>query len=137
MKIPANLKPYLSNTEYVWYGPTITFTAVLTNNAGVAYSSLSTQEQTITFNQTADMTMIQSRQTLQATASSGLAVTLTSNTPAVCSIVSGQVNQVASGTCSITASQSGESLTYNAATPITRSFTISKVNQSVSVGGVP
>ena len=137
MKIPANLKPYVSNTEYVWYGPTITFTAVLTNNAGVAYSSMSIQEQTITFNQPADMTMVQSRQTLQATASSELEVTLTSNTPAVCSIVSGQVNQVASGTCSITASQSGELPTYNAATPITRSFTILKANQTVSVSGVP
>lgn len=137
MKIPANLTPYISNTEYVWYGPTITFTAVLTNDAAVAYSSLSIQEQTITFNQPADMTMVQNPQTLQATVSSGLAVTLTSNTPAVCSIVSGQVVQVASGTCSITASQPGQSLNYSAADPVTRSFIISKVNQSVSVGGVP
>jgi|GEM_PF-1366005 len=137
MKIPANLTPYISNTEYVWYGPTITFTAVLTNDAAVAYSSLSIQEQTITFNQPADMTMIQNSQTLQATASSGLAVTLTSNTPAVCSIVSGQVVQVASGACSITASQPGQSLNYSAADPVTRSFIISKVDQSVSVGGVP
>lgn len=29
MEIPANLTPYISNTRYVWYGPTITFTAVL------------------------------------------------------------------------------------------------------------
>ena len=138
MKIPANLTPYISNTEYVWYGPTITFTSVLTNDAAVAYSSLSIQEQTITFNQPADMTMVQNPQTLQATASSGLAVTLTSNTPAVCSINgSGQVVQVASGTCSITASQPGQSLNYSAATSVTRSFIISKVNQSVSVGGVP
>lgn len=138
MKIPANLTPYISNTEYVWYGPTITFTAVLTNDAAAAYSSLSIQEQTITFNQPADMTMIQNLQTLQATASSGLAVTLTSNTPAVCSINdSGQVVQVASGTCSITASQPGQALNYSAATSVTRSFIISKVDQNPSISGVP
>ena len=113
------------------------FTKGIANDAAVAYSSLSIQEQTITFNQPADMTMIQNLQTLQATASSGLAVTLTSNTPAVCSIVSGQVVQVASGACSITASQPGQSLNYSAADPVTRSFIISKVDQSVSVGGVP
>ena len=137
MKIPANLKPYVSNTEYVWYGPTITFTAVLTTDGASIYSSLSAQEQTITFNQPADMTMVQSPQTLQATASSGLAVTLTSNTPAVCSIVSGQAVQVGSGTCSITASQPGQALNYSAATSVTRSFMISKVNQIPSISGVP
>ena len=131
MKIPANLKPYVSNTEYVWYGPTITFTAVLTTDGASTYSSLSAQEQTITFNQPADMTMVQSPQTLQATASSGLAVTLTSNTPAVCSIVSGQAVQVGSGTCSITASQPGQALNYSAATSVTRSFII---HQTVEVG---
>ena len=137
MKIPANLKPYISNTEYVWYGPTITFTAVLTTDGASTYSSLSAQEQTITFNQPADMTMVQSPQTLQATASSGLAVTLTSNTPAVCSIVSGQAVQVGSGTCSITASQPGQALNYSAATSVTRSFIISKADQSPSISGVP
>lgn len=45
---------------------------------------------------------------LSATASSGLAVTFSSNTPQTCTVVDGKLVPVAPGECSITASQAGD-----------------------------
>ncbi|MFM5904280.1 MAG: beta strand repeat-containing protein, partial [Microbacteriaceae bacterium] len=58
-----------------------------------------------------------------ATSSSGLTVTLTGNSNTYCTISGGVVTGVAAGTCSITASQAGDS-TYAAATSVTRTFTV-------------
>jgi uncharacterized protein (TIGR03437 family) len=58
-----------------------------------------------------------------ATASSGLPVNLSSTTAAVCSIGGTAATIVAAGTCSITASQTGNA-NYPAATPVTQSFTV-------------
>ena len=62
-----------------------------------------------------------------ATASSSLPVTYQSNTPAVCTIVSGKIHLVAGGTCSVTATQAGGDsgdTVYAAAPPVTQSFTV-------------
>ena len=136
MKIPASLTPYFSNTRYMWFGPEITYTAILTGES-ISYSSLSTQSQNITFPVLSSMTTLQTSQTLSATASSGLNVSYASNTPTICSVSGQQVTRLISGTCSITASQAGKTLFYDAATSVTRTFTISKVNQTVTTSGVP
>ena len=73
--------------------------------------------QTITFAKPANKTLAQSPLTVTGTASSGLAVSFTTTTPAVCS--SGGTNGatitlLAAGTCTVTASQAGNA-TYNAA----------------------
>jgi len=61
---------------------------------------------------------------LLAQASSGLAVSFTSNTPNVCTVGSANtITAVATGACSVTASQNGNSL-YSAATPVTSAFTV-------------
>jgi len=66
---------------------------------------------------------------LPATASSGLPVTFTSSTTAVCTITTGGVvHLVAPGTCAIVADQAGNA-SYAAADSVTRSFTVT--------GGVP
>jgi sugar lactone lactonase YvrE len=65
--------------------------------------------------------------TLGATASSGLPVTLVSTTSLVCSVHGYVVTLVSAGTCSITASQTGNS-TYAAASPVTQSFTVYAAN---------
>lgn len=63
---------------------------------------------------------------LNATASSGLAVTYTSSNPAVATISGNKVHIVASGSTVITASQAGNS-NYNAAASVTQDLTVSYV----------
>ena len=63
-----------------------------------------------------------------ATASSGLAVSLTSSTTGICTVSGLTITPLAIGTCTIVASQSGgtiSSTTYGPATSVTRSFTVS------------
>ncbi len=71
--------------------------------------------------------------TLGATASSGLAVTYVSQAASVCSVdnTAGTALLIASGTCKIEATQTGDS-TYAAATPVTVSFTVSKNPQTIT-----
>jgi len=61
--------------------------------------------------------------TLAATASSGLPVTFTSLTTAVCTVSGTTANLVAGGTCTIQASQAGNGA-YAAAMPMSQSFTV-------------
>lgn len=73
--------------------------------------------------------------TLTVTASSGLPVSLTSATPAVCTNAGATVTIVAVGTCSITATQAGNT-NYNAAAPTVVSFTIGPASQIITFGGI-
>lgn len=57
------------------------------------------------------------------TASSGLAVTLTSTSPQVCTVTGNLVTLVASGTCTIVANQAGNS-TYAPAPTVTQTFVV-------------
>jgi hypothetical protein len=64
---------------------------------------------------------------------SSSAVTYVSNTPLVCSIVSGnQLHIITAGDCTVTASQAGDG-NYNAAADKTSTLSISKANQSVDL----
>jgi len=67
---------------------------------------------------------------LKATASSGLPVTFTSNTPTICTVVDGSVVPVATGECSVTATQDGDS-TYTAAAPAQQLFNILPHTQAI------
>jgi hypothetical protein len=67
-----------------------------------------------------------------ATASSGLAVSVTSTTLAVCTVDGFDVSLLAPGTCSLTASQSGNTQ-YKAATTVVRAFTVTKVTQTITI----
>ena len=64
--------------------------------------------------------------TLTASATSGLAVTLTSITPSICSATAA----LSVGTCSIAATQAGNA-NYSAAAPVTQAFNIGRANQSI------
>ena len=82
--------------------------------------------QTITFIPPGNLAVGAAPVILNATATSGLNVTLTSNTPNVCSVsgIAGYVVMpLMSGGCSITATQAGNQ-TYAAAAPVTQSFTV-------------
>lgn len=64
------------------------------------------------------------------TASSGLPVTLSSLTPSVCSVTGNVVTVLARGTCTLQATQAGDA-TYAPADPVTRSFSITKRDQTI------
>jgi hypothetical protein len=79
--------------------------------------------QTITFKSPTSMVISQKTQSLSAFASSGLEVELTSQTPNICTVANQKVHAVANGTCSIRASQSGDSMN-SPAIDIIKSFTV-------------
>ncbi len=87
--------------------------------------------QTITFAALPGVTYGAPPLTLTATANSGLTVAFASDTPAVCSVTGTGVTVLAAGTCSITATQSGNS-SYTAAAPITQTFTVNKAVLTVT-----
>jgi len=62
-------------------------------------------------------------QTVSATTNSGLAATLSSLTPSICSMSGTTVTAIANGTCTIAANQAGNA-TYAAAQQVTVSFTV-------------
>jgi hypothetical protein len=89
-----------------------------------AVKSNAKSDQTITFNKPADKQLGALPFALSASASSGLPVSFTSNTPGVCTVGGNTVTLIAIGTCSITATQDGNAL-INPATPVTQSFNVS------------
>lgn len=78
--------------------------------------------QTITFPPLADTALDATAPVPTATASSGLPVEYSSDSPGVCT-VSGAITMLAAGTCSITARQPGND-TFLPAEPVTRSFQV-------------
>ena len=66
--------------------------------------------------------------TLNIASSSGLPVTFTSNTPTICTVSGATVTPISAGTCTVIASQSGDSA-YEAAAPVTLTFQISSQSQ--------
>lgn len=72
------------------------------------------------------------------TASSGLTVTLTSNTPSVCTVTDGEVTLLATGGCTVAADQAGNA-TYASAAQVTQTFTVTPVllAQSITFETIP
>jgi hypothetical protein len=113
-------------------GTAYTFTATATNAVGTSAPSTESAAvtpkaaQAITFTNPGTQ-VFGTTPTLAATASSGLAVSFTSSTPAVCSVSSGgDLSFVSSGTCTITANQAGDA-GFLPASPVINSFTVSAV----------
>ncbi|MFM1785073.1 MAG: hypothetical protein RLZZ108_97 [Actinomycetota bacterium] len=71
-----------------------------------------------------------------ATASSGLPVTLTSLTPGVCTVSGTDIVPVASGSCTIVATQAGNS-SFGAATPVSQTFPISTLTPQTITAANP
>ena len=72
--------------------------------------------------------------TIGATASSGLTVSFSSSTTAVCTVSGTSVTLLTTGTCTINADQAGNA-TWNAAPQVPRSFTVSaapKTDQTIT-----
>jgi len=96
--------------------------------APVPYTVLTPQ--TVTFAAPSAVTYGDADVALGATASSGLPVTYDSSTPDVCTTTAGALHVVAAGTCTVTASQAGDS-TYSPAAQ-SRTFDIGKATLTVT-----
>ncbi|MBB5209465.1 choice-of-anchor J domain-containing protein [Chiayiivirga flava] len=80
-------------------------------------------DQTITFDPLPDVAITAGTVTVSATASSGLPVSFSSDTPAVCTVAGNTVTLVTVGTCSIRASQAGNG-TFAPAPDVVQSFEV-------------
>jgi len=94
------------------------------------------KNQTITFNALSDKTLGDANFAISASSDSGLAVVFTSTTLPICTILGNTISLVASGTCTITASQAGNT-SFNAATPVNQSFMVNKQNQTITFNALP
>jgi hypothetical protein len=95
--------------------------------------SIAMADQSITFAQLNDATQQTPDVEIDASASSGLTVSLSASGPCTlsASVSPASVHITGAGTCSITATQGGNT-NYNGASDVTRSFSISKNNQSIT-----
>ncbi len=88
--------------------------------------------QTITFTAPTTVGGLPSSYALSATATSALPVTFTATPSTVCTVSGTTLRLVSSGTCSVTAGQSGSAY-FAIATPMTRTISIAKVATSTSL----
>ncbi|HTA45977.1 MAG TPA: FG-GAP-like repeat-containing protein [Bryobacteraceae bacterium] len=105
--------------------------AVLNLNLGVLLGLQGTAAQTISFPPLANVSLGTAPFTVSASASSGLPVTFQSNSNSVCTVSGSTISLVGAGTCSITASQAGNS-TWPPATPVTQMFAVLQGSQTIS-----
>jgi uncharacterized protein YhjY with autotransporter beta-barrel domain len=121
-----NITVYAINPGGASTGKAITFTVNMGN-------------QTISLG-SAPTVVVAGTGSVSATATSGLGVTYSSNTPSACSVNagSGLVTGIAAGTnnCTIAANQAGNA-NWNAATQATQTFSIGKGSQTISFGAAP
>jgi hypothetical protein len=87
--------------------------------------------QTITFGALAGKRMDETPVTVSATSDSGLAVAFASTTPATCTVSGTTVTLVATGTCTVRASQAGNG-NYSAAANVDQSFTVAQGDQTIT-----
>lgn len=95
--------------------------------------SITKADQSITFGTLTNRTYSATQFSVSATASSGLTVSFSSTTTSICTVSGSNVTMLAEGTCTIRASQAGDTV-WNAATSVDRSFVISKANQTITFG---
>ena len=120
--------PYIFVTAGLTLG-THTFSAVYSGDSrstGSASNTVTIQvlaAQSISFGALPNVALGTAAFALSATASSGDPVSFASGTPVVCSVTGNMVTILASGGCSIIASQAGDT-TYAAAPPVTQKFTV-------------
>jgi hypothetical protein len=92
--------------------------------------------QTITFGNLSNVIYGVAPFGIGATATSNLTVTFASNTQSVCTVNVATVTILATGVCSITASQPGNG-TYAAANPVTQIFTVNPASQTITFDTIP
>lgn len=122
----------ISNGNLRFTGSSDTSLQFKVSDGGTSYSTnaytmtllVADNPQTITFNNPGTKTPTDPAFNSGATASSGLTVSLESLTPGVCTVSGLSITPVASGTCTIVATQAGNG-SYSAAASVTQTFPIS------------
>ena len=122
--------PFIYEPANSDFGIAVSSSSSVLNTTSYA-SAPSLSAQTISFTNPSAMTVGDADQTLTVSASSSLAVSLSTADASICTIVSGKAHAVAAGTCSITAAQAGDS-SYSPATSVTKTFTVSAAAPSLS-----
>jgi hypothetical protein len=97
--------------------------------------TVTTASQTIAFGSIANTVFGTAPFALSATASSGLTVVFSSTTTAVCTVATATVTLVSAGTCSIQATQLGNT-DYAAAAPVNQSFSVTTEVQTITFGSL-
>jgi RHS repeat-associated protein len=102
-------------------------------------SAAAKTNQTITFNAIASTALGTPLTLTGITATSGLAVTMTSATTTICTVSGFTVTLVTTGTCTLRADQAGNA-SFNAAPQVSQSFTVLaapvKTNQTITFGAI-
>jgi hypothetical protein len=93
--------------------------------------SIGKADQTITFAALGNKTFSDGDFAVSATASSGLAVSFSVGASDQCTIAGSTVHLTGAGSCTVTASQGGNA-NYNAATSVSRTFSIGKADQTIT-----
>ena len=123
--ISGDVVTYTPDTNYAG-ADSFTFTATGpggTSATATVSLTVSLGDQTITFNALGNASLSASPLTLAATASSGLSVSVFSDTTAVCTVSGTSLTLLQTGTCTIRAEQPGDT-TWAAAPSVSRSFTV-------------
>lgn len=118
--VPTNAATYAITADFT---PTDTTNYTSLTAASAGNFVISKADQTITFGTLSDKSLGDADFNLSVTASSGLTVSFTSQTTSVCTVSGVTVHLVTTGTCTIRASQAGNS-NYNVAPNVDRSFTV-------------
>jgi hypothetical protein len=109
---------------------TITYSSGVLTNTNQSISVVKAN-QTISFTAPTDRQWSASSFAVTPTASSGLNVTVASTTTNICTVAGFDITMVTVGTCSITATQTGNDY-FNAANTVSRSFVISQASQTIT-----
>lgn len=120
------LTPTLRVTMAAW-----ACSALLAACGGGGDDSSGTNAQSIDFPYPGARRLATAPAPLNATATSGLAVSFSSNTPTTCTVTDGRLVPLSEGECSITATQAG-SADYAAAMPAQQLFMILKHSQAIT-----
>jgi len=132
---PASL---VGSTLTITGAGTVVVAANQAGNSNYAAAPQATQSiviklgsQTISFPAITATEYAGTQMTLSATASSGLAVSFTSSTPTVCTVIGSTASLLASGTCIVRANQAGNAI-FAAAQFVQQTFTVHVQSQTIS-----
>ena len=102
---------------------------VTTDIGAFEFTPTNLSDQTITFNPLPDKLVNDPPFPLNATASSGLAVSFATLTPNICTVSGNTVTVITTGTCTIQAGQAGNG-NFNPAPPVAQSFAVKSTQKS-------
>jgi hypothetical protein len=130
--LPADgIVPAGTHTLAATYTPDPTTGGDYNGASTTATFTVAQAPQTITFGALADRTVGDAAFPVTATASSGLPVTFSSATNAICTVsATGSVTVLHAGTCSVAADQPGDN-NYLPATTVVQSFTVGQAAQTI------